>query len=198
MKKLVSFILVLVALCCITVPAFAEPPDVLPLPTAYDPQPIDNDLPTVSLYGTVEASILSAEVTLSTYFTIDPNVALDSRFVSPSLTIKNTSTMPIEVSALSMKATGIAPKVVAVDKYSQEEWDTLGTADTHANIAIGLTGAEAGDFWFAEEEAQEDTPVAGLDSQESAALGMQCKHGLSWAEAENFKYEMVFELAIKQ
>ena len=197
MKKLISIVLALVALCCFATPAFADPPADLPLPTIYAPQPVDDDQSTVSLYGTVEPSILSAEVTLSTYFAIDPNAAADSRFVSPSMTIKNTSTMPIEVSALSMKATGEAPKVVPFDKYTQAQWDTLGTADTHANIALGLTGVEAGDFWFEAEAIQDETPVAGLDSQESTELGLQCRHGLSWAEAENFKYEMVFELAIK-
>ncbi len=197
MKKLISLALAIVALCCFSAPAFADQPVDLPLPTAYAPQPVDDDQSTVSLYGMVEPSILSAEVTLSTYFTIDPNAAPGSRFVSPSMSIKNTSTMPIEVSALSMKATGDAPKVVAFDKYTLAQWDTLGTADTHANIALGLTGVEAGDFWFAAEATQVESPVTGLDSQESTALGLQCRHGLSWAEVENFKYELVFELAIK-
>lgn len=198
MKKLVSILLALVMLCCITVPALADSQEDLPLPTAYPAQPVDGDPSTVSLYGTVEPSILSAEVTLSSYFLIDPNAALDSRFISPDLTVKNTSTMPIDVSAVSMKATGTAPKVVEQDKYTQDQWDKLGTADTHANIALGLTGGEAGDFWFTAEDSQAKNPVAELDSQENIALGLQCKHGLSWAEAENFKYEMVFELSIKQ
>lgn len=198
MKKLVSVVLALTILCCLTVPALADPLDELPLPTAYPAQPVGGVPSMVRVYGTVEPSILSAEVTLSSYFLIDPNAAQDSRFVSPNLAVKNTSTMPIEVSALSMKATGDAPKVVTVDKFSQAEWDKLGTADTHANIALGLTGGKSGSFWFGAENSQTGTAVAGLDSQGSISLGLQCKHGLSWACAENFKYEMVFELAVKQ
>lgn len=198
MKKLASFVVALIVLCCMAAPALADSKDDLPLPTTYPAQPIDGDPSTVSLYGTVEPSILSAEVTLSTYFLIDPNAEPDSRFVSPNLAVKNTSTMPIVVSAVSMKATGTAPKVVNNAKYTQDQWDKLGTADTHSFIALGLTGGKSGDFWFGAEDSQVKTPVAGLDSKESITLGLQCRHGLSWAQAENFKYEMVFELAIKQ
>lgn len=189
------------AIACLvgtSVVALADDPAVLPLPDYPNVTVVDADNQVVPVYGTVDASIVSAEVTLSSYFHIDPNAAEGARFTSPEMTIKNTSTMPIYVDAVSLKATGDAPKVVAHDKYTDEEWSKLGIADTAANIALGLTGAPtAGDFFFAAEDEQ--APIR-LDEKliqgDTDSLGLQAKFGLSWPQAENFKYELTFAIGI--
>jgi opacity protein-like surface antigen len=195
LKTIVSLVVALVALMSCSLVALADDPV---LPDYPDTTTVDDENQTVPVYGTVDASIVSAEVTLSSCFHIDPNAAEGERFVSPDMTIENTSTMPIFVDAVSLKATGDAPKVVADDKYSDEEWSKLGIADTAANIALGLTGAPtAGDFFFAAEDEQDAVRLnEKLIQGESDVLGLQAKFGLSWPAARTFKYELVFAIGI--
>lgn len=159
----------------------------------------DEDDNRAYIYGMVDPAILSAEVTLSAYFHIAPNAPEGERFISPDITVKNTSTMPIYVDAAGMTATGDAPKVVARDKYTDQEWSRLGASETVAYIALGLTGTpSAGDFYFTGEESQSPVRIdENLLSQNTDVLGLQAKFGLSWPAAQSYKYELVFALGLR-
>lgn len=146
------------------------------------------------IYGRVEPSVISAEVTLSSYFHVDPNAAEDERFISPDITVTNTSTMPIEVNVAGMKATGAAPKVVAVDKYTDEQWSQLTATETKENIALGLSLDEETVYWFPGEPEQTPANLKRLDSHETMTMALKGKHGLSWPQPENFKYQLIFLL----
>lgn len=154
----------------------------------------DNDI--AYIYGTVDPAILSAEVTLSTFFHIDPNAPEGERFTSPEMTIRNTATMPISVSAVSFKATGEAPRVVPPTRFTDTEWSELGLADTKTNIALGFTGAKTGDFFFDAEDEQDARTLGVLESEETMSMGLQSKFGLTWDKPYVFKYESVFSLAL--
>lgn len=191
----------MLAVCCacaLSLPAYAQ--------DEVHTQKIDNKGSSViGLSGSIKASIISAEVTLSSYFTIDPNQEDESkRFQSATMTVRNTSMVPIEVQAVSMKAASSnAPRVVNPARYSDSEWAALGKRDTTASIALALHDTDGQAVWFPG-EGETPTPATfatlrGKDSTSGSAIEtrLQAKHGLAWPDNENFKYEMVLSLKLK-
>lgn len=166
------------------------------LPSFPDVYIIDDENDKAYIYGVVDATVISAEVTLSNYFHIAPNAPESERFVSPDISIKNTCNAPLAFQAVSMKATGTAPKVVAPDTF--ENWSVLGSQETKANIALGFTGVPDGDFWFADEDEQQPVSLCTLGTQESCAFNLESMFGLSWPESQNFKYDLVVSLGLVQ
>lgn len=163
---------------------------------------------TVTISGTVEATVLTADVTLSAPFAIRPNeAAAADRFVSPTITVKNRSTVPVNLSVKSLKHTGNSPAVVNQDKYTDAQWATLGKAATKASIAMGLkyngtdsaadTTVAEKSYWFPQESAQTGTKyLKQLAVNETLDMTMQAKHGLAWASNETLDYQMVFGLSM--
>lgn len=148
-----------------------------------------------SILGSAEPSIVSAEVTLSTCFVINPNAEdIRSRFISPTISIRNMSTMPVGISILSCKATGSAPKIVSPDTYSQDEWSKLGFVGSMKYISLGLSGSKSGSFWFGDEASQQEQSIGVFSAGEEADYLLQARFGLAWKEPENLKYDLIFEI----
>lgn len=154
---------------------------------------------TIAVDGKAEATAISGVVTLNTYFAIDANQPEGNQFTSPNIAFENTSNAPLTVSGVELKATGEAPKVVAHDKYTDEEWAQLDAASTKSNIALGLTDGSTGkvSMWFAEESAQAETKICDVPYQATQNLKLQAKFGRTWGQSESFKYHMVIKLALK-
>lgn len=150
-----------------------------------------------SIYGSVEPSIVSAEVALNTFFVIEPNATeADSRFISPVMRVRNLSSMPVEISILSCKATGNAPQIVAPDTFTPEQWLKLGLAESKSIISLGLKGSRNGSFWFDDEASQEGNTLGIFAAGEELDYTLQARFGLVWKEQENFKYNLVFEIRL--
>lgn len=115
MKKIVPVFLVLI-LFVMVVPAYAESPEDLPIPTMPQTVAASGETPSdvsVDIFGTVQASVISAEVTLASAFVINPNDIPENRFISPDLSIKNTSNFPVQVMFVSLTKTGEASSRMA-------------------------------------------------------------------------------------
>jgi hypothetical protein len=149
----------------------------------------------VVVSGTVEPTIVSADVTLSGAFAIKPNEAdTTKRFISPTIKIVNTSVVPLKVTAVSLKHRDEAPTVVAPNKFTEEQWSKLGINETKSNIALGLESPSFTSFWFAEESTQTPTELKQLYAGEELDMTLQSKHGLAWSKGKQINYDLVFEL----
>jgi len=197
MKKLLSLVLTLVILTAISATAFAAEP----IMTDEDGNvPIGGDEVTIGIEGRVEPLTLAATCNISTYLHINPNQPEGSQLVSPVITVTNDCNAPITLYAVSMKATGDAPKVVTPDKYSFDGWRQLTRAQTHASIALGLVDANGGslNFWFADEGAQQTTSLCNIPFSGRQQLKLQAQFGRAWDGGESYKYGMTIKIGLQQ
>lgn len=197
LKKLLSLILALVMLTAISSTAFAAEPI---MPDANGNVPIGAGETTIGIEGRVLPITLAATCNISTYLTIDPNQPEGSQFISPTISVINDCNAPLTLYAVSMKATGNAPKVVANDKYSVEGWRQLTRAQTHASIALGLKDAGGGslNMWFAEESAQQTISLCDIPFGGQQQLRLQAQFGRAWDGGESYKYALTVKIGLQQ
>jgi hypothetical protein len=197
LKKLLSLILALVMLTVMSVTALATEPV---MPDENGDVPIGKDEVTIGIEGRVVPITLAATCNISTYLTIDPNQVEGSQFISPVITVTNDCNAPITLYAVSMKATGSAPKVVAHDMYSVDGWRQLTRTQTHAYIALGLIDAASGslNMWFAEESAQQIIALCNIPFKGQQRLRLQAQFGRAWDGGESYKYAMTVKIGLQQ
>lgn len=197
MKKLFSLIIAAVVLAATTAIAFAADPV---MPDQDGNISIGKDEITIGIEGRVEPITLAATCNISTYLSIDPNQPETGQFVSPVITVKNDCNAPITLYAVGLKATGNAPKVVANDMYTDDEWKQLNRTQTHANIALGLIDAGGSNInmWFAEESAQQTITLCSIPFQGQQKMRLQAKFGRAWDGGESFKYSMTLKIGLQQ
>ena len=149
---------------------------------------------TVRIFGTVEPTIVSIDVSLSAAFAIKPNeVTSDNRFISPEIKIQNKANVPVKVSVRSIKHVGSSPAVVDSTKYTAEQWDALGLSETGSNISLGLKGTDVVEFWFSEESKQLAPISLGVLSKgQEKKLSLVGKYGLTWSATQQLEYDLVF------
>ncbi len=153
----------------------------------------------VIIMGTVEPTIVSADVTLTGAFAIKPNESDPTkRFISSTVKVRNTSVVPLKISAVSLKHVGESPSVVSNTKFTEEQWKGIGIADTQSNIALGLIGDDIQSFWFVDETNQAPQNLAQIKAGQEMNMSLQAKHGLSWTKGKQIDYELVFELEMIQ
>ena len=166
-------------------------------PAYPDTNMVSNHEDAVSISGVVEPSMVSAEVALNACFVINPNaINPGSRFISPVIRVKNTSSMPVVISILSCRAAGNAPKIVDPDLFRLDQWAKLGSADSKRFISLGMQGVKCGSFWFGDELNQAPKPLGVYSAGEMSDYSLQAYHGLAWKEQENFRYMMIFEIRL--
>lgn len=165
---------------------------------------------TVDIFGQVKATTVSAEITLTSYFSIDPNQATEAdMFKSPTMKIKNTSNAPITITAKSIA--GVSTDAPDVVYAADRDWASLGKTDTESEIQLGIkedgvatkwfkdtsntpsgtTDAEKSEFQIAKLEAK-----GNADSKDAKDFALDAKFGRAWSKALNAKYEMTVELAL--
>lgn len=197
LKKLLSLVLALAMLTAISSTAFAAEPI---MPDENGNVPIGAGETTIGIEGRVVPVTLAATCNTSTYLTIDPNQPEGSQFISPIISVINDCNAPLTLYAVSMKATGNAPKVVANDKFNAEGWRQLTRAQTHANIALGLKAASGSGFnmWFAEESAQQVVNLCNIPFGGQQSMLLQAQFGSAWDGGESFKYALTVKIGLQQ
>lgn len=197
MKRLVSLFLALATLLALSTTAFAAG---LVMPDQNGNVAIGKDEVTIGIEGRVEPITLAATCNISTYLSIDPNQAEDKQFVSPIITVRNDCNAPITLYAVGMKATGNAPKVVAHDKFSADDWRQLNKSQTHENIALGLksAGGSSISMWFEDEGSQQTTTLCHIPFQGQQQMKLQAQFGRAWDGGESFKFGMTVKIGLQQ
>lgn len=170
----------------------------------------DKDSATSSgeIIGTVQPSQIKAVVPTIITFEINPDKELDyegkdgeDSFISPSFSFKNGSNISLDFIIERISAKTNMPEVVANDKYTDEQWQALGRADTNSNIAFGfklentsqwLSAANANN-WYANAAYRFGT----LGASNTANLRLKGKYGLNWgnAQAKQITYDVVYKVA---
>lgn len=197
MKRLFSLLLALVMLTAISATALAAEPV---MPDANGNVSIGKDEIIIGIEGRVQPITLAATCNISTYLHIDPNQPENTQFTSPTITVTNNCNAPLTLYAVGMRATGDAPKVVAVDKFTAEGWRQLTRVQTHANIALGLKAAAGNGFnmWFAEEGAQQTTALCNIPFGGAQSMLLQAQFGRAWDGGESYKYGMTVKIGLQQ
>jgi len=197
LKKLLILVLALVIMTAISATAFAAEPV---MPDENGNVSIGRDEVTIGIEGRVEPVTLAATCNISTYLSIDPNQPEDRQFISPVITVTNDCNAPITLYAVGMKATGLAPKVVAYDKFDVEGWKQLTRTQTHANIALGLKDADGGslNIWFGEENTQQTVTLCNIPFGGQERMVLQALFGRAWDGGENYKYGMTVKIGLQQ
>lgn len=194
MKKIISLILAAACMLTLSVPAFAAETTVS--------NDAENKL-TLPITGNVQAVTISATLTLSSAFVINPNVPDDQQFVAPELTVTNTGYAPIDFEAVSLTAQGDSPKVVDYAIHNDTEWRNLPVKDTLSEIGLGVMFQvdgidEIGHFFFGNEGEQTPTKLFSIDPGAEKSMTLCSRYGRSWPEAKELNYEMVSKIYLKQ
>lgn len=191
-KQLFSCIFAVFLAASLSVPALAESTtEVNNKPSA------EGGNSTVVIEGNISPTLLTANITLSSAFSILPNEADKAkRFVTPEISVENTSTVPINVKMLSFKPTADAPQIVKQDTYTDQQWERLGLADSKSKIALGLTSGIDTDFWLKLVSEDQSQALKHLYAGESFKTKLQAKHGLTWDQSYTYIYDMVLELSL--
>lgn len=199
MKKIVSIVLALAMTAAMSATVFATEPV---NPDSNGDVSVGKDEVTIGIEGRVEPITLAATVNISTYLAIDPNQPEGSQFTTPVITVQNDCNAPITLYAVDMRATGDAPRVVEMDKFTDSQWAQLTRRQTHDNIALGLTDNAVDDgsinMWFAEESAQTTEKLCDIPYQGEHKMQLQSKFGRAWEGGESFKYGMTVKIGLKQ
>lgn len=179
----------------------------LSLPTAA--MAADTTSNNVAVNGTIAAiTALDITVPVSTTFTIDEN----RDFSAPTLAVQNNSPVPVTVVAQSLTADASSPKVVAQDKFTDEEWENLNGAQTQSNIALGLKVLEessdlrdpvtSATQWFGAEGTDSNLALGVLQSAHNAdiipklSLGFDGKYGSVWGDMNKITYTMILTFSV--
>ena len=94
---------------------------------------------TVSVAGTINATIISVTHPMSIEYAIDPNLGYDGgAFIAPDIAITNNSVVPVKVTVKSLSsAAGGSVQFTDVAPDSRD-WAHLGIADAKSYIALGV------------------------------------------------------------
>lgn len=168
--------------------------EVIALPTSGSETRVTTDGNVIVIEGAVKPVDISATVSLSTYFAIDPNA--ENSFISPDIKLVNNSQAPLEVSIQEINILNDSPNLVAPDAHSN--WTVLPREDSMKEIALGLKSAssledETGlEYWLYKTNPEKH--FTRLKGAETLDLTLISKHGLAWTEAKAFKYQVILKL----
>lgn len=149
----------------------------------------------VTVNGTIMPLTISVSHPINVAYAIDPNT---NAITAPAITLKNNSTVPINVSVQTLKsASGGSIQFTDVDPASKT-WDSLNAADTKKYIALGVnisdaTGWDSG-YATSTDWASGNTAVqfGSLASGNSGNLSLTAKFGRAWDGNYTAQHSLVF------
>lgn len=176
-------------------------------PLPEDPPMQSGDTANVAVEGKVEpVTTMNLDVPVTTTFLIDAN----RDFIAPEFEIVNHSTIPVQVTAVSLTADSrTTAKVVEHDAHTEEEWHNLNKADTLSQIGLGLKISDTSSLvdmvpsetlWFGAEGTDSNLNLGKIKSAygsgEAPKLALQydARYGKLWGNPDSdtsLSYTMV-------
>ena len=165
---------------------------------ANSPVTTTDNITSIPLNGTIDATLISVTHPASMEYTIEPGLGYAAgAFIAPDIAVTNNTIVPVRVTVKSLASAGGVGDFTDAAPGSHD-WENLNTTDSKTYIALGLQIPTGSAGWNAgyEDAAKyavdiSDTPMGVLAASATGHITMLAHYGLAFDQPLTAHHNMV-------